>query len=154
LVFLHFARHSLPRRAKLCSRHGTLSQRRSKKVCAKHVYALYPYDSIRSCPEKPFQMPYQRGKMLARYWPVRVAARKWGCSYRAARMYMLRHPELCVLVRIHSPSAEKPRWILTVPAGTPKIPAMKSNPDRMDPEWQRRHAIERWQRRRRAAAHR
>ena len=120
-------------------------------MCAKHVCMGYPYDNIASCPDKPYQMPHQRGKLLQRYWPVRVAARKWGCTYRAARLYMLRHPEKCVLVRIQSPSAEKPRWILTVEAGTPKVPAMKGNPDMLDPEWQRKYAKERWQRWREAA---
>ena len=87
--------------------------------------------------------------LLKKFWPIRVAARKWGCSYRAARMYILRHPERAVLVRVVSPSADKPRWIITVEAGTPKIPAMRGNPDMMDPEWQRRHARERWRRRKR-----
>lgn len=112
---------------------------------------MYPYDNLASCPDKPYQMPRERAKLLAKYWPVRVAARKWGCSYRAARMYMIRHPEICVLVRIHSPSAEKPRWIITVEAGTPKLAAMKGNPDMMSSEWQRRIAYERWRRARERA---
>lgn len=121
---------------------------REKKLGRSKRAVIYPYDILASCPDKPLVMPYQRSKLLARYWPIRVAARKWGCTYRAARLYMLRHPDLCVLVRIRSASAEKPRWIITVPAGTPKIPAMRGNPDMMDPEWQRRHAIARWHRRR------
>lgn len=117
-------------------------------MCAEQTRPVYPYDNLASYPGKPFKMPYERRKLLARYWPVRVAAKKWGCSYRAARLYMLRHPEKCVLVRIQSPTTDKPRWIVTIEAGTPKVPAMKGNPDMLDPNWQRKQAVERWRRKR------
>lgn len=120
----------------------------AKKLRAKQMTTWYPYDNLASYPGKPFKMPYQRAELVKKFWPVRVAARKWGCSYRAARLYMTRHPDICVLVRILSPSATKPRWILTVKPGTPKTPAMRGNPDLMNPEWQRRMAMRRWRARR------
>lgn len=119
-----------------------------KKVRAWQNTSMYPHDSLASYPGKPFRVPYDRASLLKKFWPIRVAARKWGCTYRAARLYILRHPDIAVLVRVVSPSADKPRWIITVRAGTPKIPAMEGNPDMMDPEWQRRMARARWRRRR------
>ena len=107
------------------------------------------YDSLfPSDPRSPYQLPYQKKRMLQEYWPVRYAARRWGCTYRAARLYILRHPGIGVLIRIQARTAPKPRWIIAVMAGTIKVPAMKGNPDLLDPHWQRRYAIERWRRKR------
>lgn len=101
-----------------------------------------------SDPRKPYQLPQQKREMLKHYWPVRHAARRWGCTYRAARLYILRHPEIAVQVRVQHTTAPKPRWIVAVRAGTAKIPAMKGNPDMLDPHWQRENALKRWARRR------
>lgn len=109
----------------------------------------YPYgvQYLPSDPRKPYQLPRQKREMLKEYWPVRVAARRWGCTYRAARLYILRHG-IGVAVRVQHTTAPKPRWIITVKANTPKVPAMRGNPDMLDPHWQRRYALQRWQRRR------
>lgn len=101
-----------------------------------------------SYPGKPFVMPYQRSKMLKEFWPVREAARRWGCTYRAARLYMLRHPKECALVRITNARTGRVRWILTAQAGMAKRAAMRGNPDFLRPEWQRNRALAYWQRER------
>ena len=113
---------------------------------------VYPthtlYDQfLPSDPCKPYQLPRQKRELLKVYWPVRHAARKWGCSYRAARLYILRHPEIGVLVRVQHQTAPKPRWIIAARADAAKIPAMRGNPDMLDPHWQRRYALDRWMRR-------
>ena len=95
-------------------------------------------------PGKPFAMPYQRAKLHKEFWPIREAARRWGCSYRAARLYLLRHPHECVMVRI-SNSKGRIRWIMTAKAGAAKKPAMTGNPDFLRPEWQRARAVAYWQ---------
>lgn len=120
-------------------------------MCAKrNVYGV-GYEKLSSYPGKPFQLPKQRAQLLREFWPVRAAARRWGCSYRAARLWMLRHPEHCVLVRVWHLHAPSPRWILTVRANVAKVPSMRGNPDFLSPEWQRAQAIARWRRKR--AAH-
>ena len=100
-----------------------------------------------SDPRRPYQLPREKRKMMLDYWTVRVAARKWGCTYRAARLYILRHG-IGIAVRVQHASAPKPRWVITVKAGTAKVPAMKGNPDLLDPHWQRKYALDRWRRRR------
>ena len=112
-----------------------------KKIC---------YDQYIPCdPCKPYQLPGQRRELLRMYWPVRHAARKWGCSYRAARLYILRNPgTVGVLVRVQHRTAPKPRWILTARADAAKVPMMRGNPDMLDPHWQREYALKRWERRR------
>ena len=94
-------------------------------------------------PGKPYAMPFQRAKMYKDFWPVREAARRWGCSYRAARLYMLRHPDQCALVRITNQRGRE-RWILTAKAGTAKKAAFTGNPDFLRPEWQRARALAYW----------
>lgn len=113
---------------------------------------VYPYDDLTSLPGKVYHMPRMRPELIREYWPVRYAAKKWGCSYRAARLWMLRHPEHCVMVLIQSATADRYRWILTVRAGTVKAPAMRGNPAMMDPEWQRRMKKLYWIMQRRRAA--
>lgn len=66
---------------------------------------------MKSYPGRPFRLPVERAKMLARYWPPRVAARKWGCSYRDAVRHMLRHPEICCEVRVTHADGQT-RWTL------------------------------------------
>lgn len=117
-------------------------------MCAKPDTPRVPYEKFPSYPGKPFQLPKEKHSLLCQFWTVRVAARRWGCTYRSARLWMLRHPDKCVLVRVWHLHAPKPRWILTVKANTAKIPAMKGNPDFLNVEWQRRMAIERWHRKR------
>lgn len=101
-----------------------------------------------SYPGKPFVMPYQRARMYKEFWPIREAARRWGCSYRAARLYMLRHPKICAEVRIVNARTGRVRWILTVQAGAAKRAAMRGNPDFLRPEWQRGRALAYWRRKR------
>ena len=101
-----------------------------------------------SYPGKPYVMPYQRAKMFKDFWTVREAARRWGCSYRAARLYMLRHPKECAIVRIQSARTGRVREILTAQAGMAKRVAMRGNPDFLRPEWQRARALAYWQRKR------
>lgn len=101
-----------------------------------------------SDPCKPYQFPRQKRDLLRKYWPVRYAARKWGCSYRAARLYILRNPQIGVLVRVQHMTAPKPRWIIAARADTAKVPAMRGNPDMLSPQWQREQALQRWNRRR------
>ena len=97
-------------------------------------------------PGKPFIMPYQKAKMLKEFWTVREAAHRWGCSYRAARLYMLRHPRQCAMVRITSARTGRTRWIMTAQAGAAKLVSARGNPDFKDAEWQRRRALAYWQR--------
>ena len=99
-------------------------------------------------PGKPFVMPFQRAKMFKEFWTVREAARRWGCSYRAARLYMLRHPKECAMVRIVNARTGRVRWIMTAQAGMAKRAAMTGNPDFLRPEWQRGRALAYWQRKR------
>ena len=115
---------------------------------AKQYISAEVYENIPSYPGRPYQLPREKRNLLAQFWPVRVAARRWGCSYRAARLWMLRHPEKCVLVRVWHLHAPKPRWILTVRTNTAKVAAMQGNPDFLKPEWQRRMAVARWHRKR------
>lgn len=99
-----------------------------------------------SYPGPPFVMPFQKGMMHKQFWPVREAARRWGCSYRAARLWMLRHPEKCCEIRIVNCRTGRTRWIMAVPVGTAKRAAYSGNPDFLRPEWQRRRAREYWAR--------
>ena len=94
-------------------------------------------------PGKPFLMPWQRAEMFRMFWPVREAARCWGCSYRAARLYLLRHPEAAALVRVKNKRGMV-RWILTAKADVAKRWSGQGNPDFTDPEWQRKRALRYW----------
>ena len=107
------------------------------KSLRSHSLPRTPYDTLSSQPGIVYKMPYQRAAMLKEYWPVRYAAKKWGCSYRAARLWMLRHPEHVVCILIQSPTAERCRQILAVKAGTQKVSALSGNPKFLDPKWQR-----------------
>ena len=100
-------------------------------------------------PGKPFVMPYQRAKLLKEFWTVREAARRWGCTYRAARLYILRHPDECALVRITNARTGRVRWIMTVRAGVAKRASLTGNPDFLRPEWQRERALAYWLRKHR-----
>lgn len=88
-------------------------------------------------------MPADHAVFVSQFWTVRYAAHQWGVSYRAALRYMERHPEVCVLVRVHHANALIPRWRLCVPAGTEKVVAHTGNPDFLVPEWQREQAKKR-----------
>lgn len=109
-----------------------------------------PPDSIffPSYPGPPFIVPYQRAKMHKDFWPVREAARRWGCSYRAARLYMLRHPDQCAMVRIQNARTLRVRWIMTAKAGTKKQQGITGNPDFRRPDWQQKRARAYWERKR------
>ena len=101
------------------------------------------YSHLPTYPGKPFLMPWQRAEMFGMFWPVREAARCWGCSYRAARLYLLRHPDAAALVRVKNPRG-KVRWILTARADVAKQWSGQGNPDFTDPEWQRKRALRYW----------
>lgn len=98
-----------------------------------------------SYPGAPFLLPDERTAMYRQFWPVRWAARCWGCSYRAARLYLLRHPDQAALVRVRH-SRGPVRWVLCAQANTYKRPSFSGNPDFKSPAAQRRWALLRWQR--------
>lgn len=100
-------------------------------------------EDIAVYPGRAFVMPGDHKVFVEQFWTVRYAAHQWGCTYRAALRWMERHPEECVMVRIHHANALIPRWRMCVPAGTEKKPARTGNPDFLVSEWQREQAQKR-----------
>lgn len=100
-------------------------------------------DDIATYPGRAFVMPADHSVFVSQFWTVRYAAHQWGCSYRTALRWMDRHPEACVMVRVHHANALIPRWRMCVPAGTEKVAAHTGNPDFLDSSWQRDQAVKR-----------
>lgn len=107
---------------------------------------LHSINDFPTYPGSVFHLPEQRSAMLRQFWPLRYAARMWGCSYRAARLYLLRNPDLSALVRIQHRRGGV-RWVLCAIAGTQKLRSFSGNPDFCDSEKQRMWALWRWRRR-------
>lgn len=98
------------------------------------------------------QLPKDQHIFELQFWPMRKAAKEWGCSYQTARRWVLLHPEVAVLVRVWSMRSPVPRWKLCVFAGQPKFDRREGAEHFRSSAWQRSMAQRRWRKRRTGAA--
>lgn len=97
------------------------------------------------CVPRIFRMPEDKRLFRQQFWPIRTAARAWGCSYHTARRWIHLHPEEGVMVRVLAQHATSHRWRLCVVAGQPKYDTGEGSAQFRNSEFQRAMAKRRWQ---------
>lgn len=81
------------------------------------------------------------------YWRPTQAAKVWGCSYQAARCWLLRHPQYAIRVELVSQQGDLLRYLWCMRAGQERLrqqPGTPGNPCFRDPEYQAELATRRW----------
>lgn len=106
--------------------------------------------TMATVPVVRYVMPRDRATIMATYWSPGRAGKAWGCTYQAARRWLLLHPEHAILLEVVQPDGVI-RSRLVMLAGQERIRAPlggRGNPTWQDSDTQSALASRRWKRRR------
>lgn len=102
--------------------------------------------ALASAPVVRYMWPRDRETVHNTYWQPSQAAKAWGCSYYAARRWMLLHPQHAVVVELlHRNGTVTRRNCLL--AGQARTSSARGNPDWRDSSCQAELVSRRWKRR-------
>jgi hypothetical protein len=88
---------------------------------------------LATVPVVRYHLPADRATIRATYWAPIDAARAWGCSYQAARRWLLLHPDHAIVLELVRPDRTI-RARLVMLAGQERIRAQQGG--RGNPSWQ------------------